>query len=114
MAPANLSWISGLRARFPELAVRENVMMRDYTTFRIGGPADAMAAPGNAEALASLYAWARAEGVPALILGGGSNILVSDGGIRGLVIQTAAMSGVEADAPNASVTAWCGARIAKV
>jgi UDP-N-acetylmuramate dehydrogenase len=59
-----------------------------HTTFRIGGPAEAYARPEDAAAAAALTAAARAEGIPIFFLGGGANVLVGDGGIRGIVLDT--------------------------
>ena len=76
-----------------------------YTTFKVGGAADWLVlARGTAEVTSAL-AVAREHGLPVTVLGGGSNVLVSDGGVRGLVIRLqggdAAMAGdgvVRADA----------------
>ena len=57
-----------------------------HTTFRIGGPADLYATANNIAQLERLAESAHAHAIPTTILGGGSNILVSDAGIRGLVI----------------------------
>lgn len=57
-----------------------------HTTFRIGGPADLYAVAATTAQLAGLAALAAENGIPTTILGGGSNILVSDAGVRGLVI----------------------------
>lgn len=57
------------------------------TTFRIGGPADVFVQPNTVEELTHVTAVARDHGVPIFILGGGSNILVSDRGFAGMVIQ---------------------------
>lgn len=58
-----------------------------YTSFRIGGPADAFAEPTTLEELRTLLAILHAEGVPFFLLGGGTNILISDRGVRGVVIK---------------------------
>jgi UDP-N-acetylmuramate dehydrogenase len=58
-----------------------------YTSFRIGGPADLFLAPRDSSALAAALAAAARRGVPITILGGGTNVLVSDLGIRGLVVR---------------------------
>jgi UDP-N-acetylmuramate dehydrogenase len=60
--------------------------MARHTTYHIGGPADLYAMAGDRESLAMLAETAWKHGLPAMVLGGGSNILVSDAGIRGLVI----------------------------
>lgn len=85
--------------------VRYGEPMSRRTTFRIGGPADAVAEPRTRESLAALLSAARAECLPVFLLGGGANLLVRDGGIRGLVVSTRRLSelklkeaGIEAEA----------------
>lgn len=68
--------------------------MSGRTTFRIGGPADALAEPRTRESLAALLSAAREEGLPVFLLGGGANLLVRDGGIRGLVVSTRGLAGL--------------------
>ncbi len=68
--------------------------MSRHTTFRIGGPADAFVTPEEPEELAGLFALLHAHRVPTFILGAGANILVSDPGIRGVVIDLSAMRGI--------------------
>lgn len=58
-----------------------------YTTWRIGGPADILIEPNNIEQLTKLVMFARINNVPHLIIGGGSNLLVSDSGVRGVVFH---------------------------
>ena len=65
-----------------------------HTTFKIGGPADALYRARTAEELVTAITLAREEGIPHFLMGRGANILVGDGGFRGLVIQSA-VSGVE-------------------
>lgn len=62
-----------------------------YTSFRVGGPADLLALPSNPQTLVSLLTAARREKIPVTIIGGGTNTLVSDKGIRGLVIVLTAL-----------------------
>jgi len=77
---------------FDEAVRRAGVeLLRDeplakHTTFRIGGPAEWFAAAATLEQLETLAEVALAYGVPLTVLGGGSNLLVSDAGIRGLVV----------------------------
>lgn len=68
-----------------EVLVEEPLSLHTY--FRIGGPADVMVYPADLEELKGLLKVARDEAIPLLILGGGSNVLVLDGGVRGLVIN---------------------------
>ena len=64
-------------------------MMRDYTTLRLGGPADWLITPRSARELVQILAEARENHVPVTVIGQGSNLLVLDSGIRGAVIRTA-------------------------
>jgi UDP-N-acetylmuramate dehydrogenase len=57
------------------------------TTIRTGGPAELFARPGTVERLAELVAWAAQEGVEVGVVGSGSNLLVADAGVRGLVLK---------------------------
>ena len=58
-----------------------------YTTFRVGGPADWLVEPRSSDEILAALRFARAADVPVTLLGGGSNVLVSDRGIRGLVLR---------------------------
>lgn len=71
------------------LAVREREMLSLHTTFGVGGPCDLMVWVSNREALREVLALARAEGIPTFVLGRGSNVLVGDGGINGIVLRLA-------------------------
>ena len=67
--------------------VRFALPLARYTSFRIGGPADVFAEPTTLEELRTLLALLHAETLPFFLLGGGTNILVSDKGVRGVVIK---------------------------
>ncbi|MEM5948242.1 UDP-N-acetylmuramate dehydrogenase [Spirochaetia bacterium 38H-sp] len=62
--------------------------MSNHTSFKVGGPADAFAEPADTLELIKLINICRENNIPLFILGGGANIVVSDRGIRGLVIST--------------------------
>ena len=72
---------------FERFDVIRNAPMREYTTLKLGGPADYLAFPKSAEEIAVLFAEAGDRGMPVTVIGHGSNLLVLDGGIRGLVIR---------------------------
>lgn len=74
--------------------VRSDVPLAPLTTFRIGGPADLFVRVRDADELAQALLAARELGIPHFLLGSGANILVGDGGFRGLVIHNTS-SGVE-------------------
>lgn len=67
--------------------VRKNEPLSRHTSFRIGGPADILAWPADREDLVSLVRQIRKQGLPYFVLGGGTNLLVRDGGFRGVVIS---------------------------
>ena len=82
--PTNLP-IPTLRAAFGE-RLQENVLLAPYTSARIGGPADALVTATSADQLAETVSRLWELDVPYVIVGGGSNMLVSDKGVRGIVI----------------------------
>jgi UDP-N-acetylmuramate dehydrogenase len=74
--------------RLREVAdVREDERMSRHTTFGIGGPADYFVRARDEAALRAAATAAHAEGVPVFVLGAGSNILVGDSGVRGVVLE---------------------------
>lgn len=74
--------------------VRFDEPMSLHTTFRTGGPADLYVIPGTREELAAIVRFAAGEGLPVFTLGGGANLLVSDRGIRGVVIEMSRFASV--------------------
>ena len=76
----------------------KNAPMKEFTSFRIGGPADLLLLPQNRDELILGLDTARELGIPYVIMGNGSNMLVSDKGIEGLVIRIGPdFSGIEYD-----------------
>ena len=61
--------------------------MKKHTTFRVGGPARALVEPGSAEDVKSVVEFCKSEQIPYYIVGNGSNLLVSDQGYEGVIIQ---------------------------
>ena len=81
------AFAKALREGFPELEMHERAPLGPLTTFKVGGPADWRVEPRDGDAIVRLLKVAHAHGVPVTMLGGGSNVLVSDAGVRGLVIR---------------------------
>jgi len=77
--------IPTLRAAFGE-RLQENVLLAPYTSARIGGPADALVTATSADELAETVSRLWELDTPYVLLGGGSNVLISDKGIRGVVV----------------------------
>ncbi len=93
MNPQNSS-LTELISRLEPLQVERDVPLAPFTTFRIGGPADAMVRARTPRELAHAVTTARASAVPHFLLGRGANILMGDRGFRGLVIRNE-VQGVE-------------------
>ncbi len=101
------------------LALLSDEALARHTTFRIGGPAECFGVASDAAQLTSLIRLAAEHGVPVFLLGGGSNILVSDRGIPGLVIANRSrhielMPRPETSGAEAIVVAESGALLARV
>jgi UDP-N-acetylmuramate dehydrogenase len=82
--------------------------MSRHTSFRVGGPADIFIRPEGEifpRYAARLLESARAEGIPLFILGGGANIVVSDRGIRGIVLDSGGWQGAAAEGGGLSIRA---------
>lgn len=77
--------LPALRAAFGD-RLQVNVPLAPYTSARIGGPADALVTVSSADELAETMSRLWEMGVPYVLLGGGSNVLVSDRGVRGVVV----------------------------
>lgn len=67
--------------------IQRQAPLAGYTTFKVGGPADWLFHARSAEQVRAAVAVARADGVPVTVLGGGSNVLIADAGVRGLVVR---------------------------
>lgn len=86
--------------------------MKKHTTFRVGGPADVLVQPDET-ALAAILALCRQYHVSYSFIGNGSNLLVGDKGIRGVVIEmTDPMGNIEVD--GTKITAQAGAMLSKI
>ncbi|MBI3335920.1 MAG: FAD-binding protein [Candidatus Portnoybacteria bacterium] len=69
------------------MKIRENVLLRDYTTYRIGGPARYFCEVKDESGLQKAVSFAKDKQLQIFILGGGSNLIISDNGFNGLVIK---------------------------
>ncbi len=67
------------------VTIKQNVPLAPYTTMGVGGPAEFLALCSSAQELVQAVGWAMEHGLPWYVLGGGSNVLVSDEGVEGLV-----------------------------
>jgi UDP-N-acetylmuramate dehydrogenase len=86
--------------------VRFQAPLKEWTSFRIGGPADVLVVPHDVDDLCRLLRQANAAKLPIFVIGG-TNVLVRDGGIRGIVVSLSKLKGIT-DEPNAVVYAEGG------
>lgn len=95
-----------------EHIVREQEPLAPYTWFRLGGAAQYFAEPTSIDELSGLVKRAAQEGLRVRLLGGGSNLLVRDDGVQGLVIHLAAAPFCEITVSKTSASAGGGAKLA--
>lgn len=67
--------------------IKVNEYMKKHTSFKVGGPVDILVTPAKVEEIIEVIKLCKAEKVPFFVMGNGSNLLVKDGGIRGVVIK---------------------------
>ena len=70
-----------------EKNIKVDEPMKKHISFKVGGPADFLVKPKTEEELRNVVEFAKKENVPFIVIGNGSNLLVKDGGIRGIVIE---------------------------
>lgn len=102
-----------LAEKFGSLVTFEEPLSR-YTTFKIGGPAFALAQPHSVEEIAALIAWCNAQHVPFFVMGGGSNLLCDSVGYDGVVIALSADEFCAVDCEDGIFSAGAGARLRTV
>lgn len=89
------SLANDIKTRLPALELRENEPMKKHCSFKIGGPAALFAQPGSIDELAALCALLREKGVRPLVIGNGTNLLVTDDRLARFVIQTTGIAGAK-------------------
>ena len=96
-----------------EERVRTDEPMKNHTTFRVGGPADFFVTPETSEEVRAVIDMCRSEEIDCHIIGNGSNLLVSDRGVRGVVVQIAkVMNKIESNGEQ--IRAQAGALLSEV
>lgn len=71
------------------MEIKKNELLKNHTSFKIGGPADEFCQVSETEDIQKLLEYAKEKGIPCTVIGNGSNLLVSDKGVKGLVIKIA-------------------------
>ncbi len=96
-----------------ECSAEREVSMKNYTSFKVGGPAELFLSPEDAGQTAKLVRFCEKEEISVFVLGKGSNLLVSDRGIKGAVIYTGKQCGISLVDEN-TVRAQSGASLAQL
>lgn len=110
----NQTFVKSVTEQLPQLSLMQDEPMKKHTTFRIGGPADYYAEPDVSQ-ISKIIEIAKACDMPVAVIGNGSNLLVGDKGIRGLVIGIGkGLSEITAQGNGHVITAGAGAILAAV
>lgn len=88
-------------------------MLRDFTSFKIGGKADVMVFPDSVGKLSEIVSFSHKYEIPVFILGKGSNLLVNDNGIKGVVINTNKLDGIELT-DETTIRCGCGISLSRL
>jgi UDP-N-acetylmuramate dehydrogenase len=88
--------------------LRRGIGLAEFTTWKVGGPAEWFAEPGNEQELVALAAWARSQGIPFRCIGAGSNLLIADSGLEGLTLCNRRLQGSRLDTAEGWVEAVAG------
>lgn len=74
--------------------IQQNISLASFTSWQVGGVAQYFCLPKTIEQVQQAQLWAQSQKIPIIVLGGGSNVLISDQGVRGLVVCLKYLSGV--------------------
>lgn len=110
----DLARLEALQEVMGDGVVRLYEPLSKHTTIRVGGPAQFWAEPETEEAFARLIAYCHNEGVPLMVMGRGSNLLVREGGVRGVVVHLSRGDFRKVEADGFTVIAGAGAKFKEV
>ncbi|MCM3638343.1 UDP-N-acetylmuramate dehydrogenase [Sporosarcina luteola] len=90
-------WLEELRGIIKDGILRIDEPLNKYTMTKLGGAADILVIPGTIEETEETVRYAYENGIPLLLLGNGSNMVVRDGGVRGIVLHLSKLDAIEVD-----------------
>ncbi|AVP54626.1 UDP-N-acetylenolpyruvoylglucosamine reductase [Clostridium tetani] len=105
-------FISNLIENLGSENVKTNELMKNHTSFKVGGPVDILVTPESYEQVQYVIKHSRGNNIPYFIMGNGSNLLVRDGGIRGLVIKFCKLNRIKIE--DDKIIAQSGVLLSKV
>ena len=79
------------------IELKKNISLSNFTTWKIGGPAEWMAQPKNNTEIKYLMHWINKKKIPCNIIGAGSNLLINDKGVKGLILCMRQLKGIQMD-----------------
>ncbi|MDE1549022.1 UDP-N-acetylmuramate dehydrogenase [Jeotgalibaca sp. YN-L-12] len=92
------AWLAEeIKGTFPNVILKVNKKLDAYTYTRTGGPADVLLFPVSKEEVEEITKWTHEHKVPLTILGNSSNVIIRDGGIRGVVMILTELNGIKAE-----------------
>jgi UDP-N-acetylmuramate dehydrogenase len=94
--------------------IQSEVSLADFTSYRVGGTARWYAEPRNIEELQTVFGWWRERDLPLTVLGAGSNLLISDRGLPGIVVNTRRLRSSAFDPETTMITASAGEPLPKL
>lgn len=100
------------RGIYEESQIQLNAKMSEHIYFKVGGPADILLTPTNVHQLKETIKICKVNKIPFFVIGNGSNLLIKDGGIRGVVIKLCELNKIECT--DNKITAECGALLKDV
>ncbi|MFL2100030.1 UDP-N-acetylmuramate dehydrogenase [Desemzia sp. FAM 23991] len=101
--------IEELKKQIPDLIIKENEPLSLYTYTKTGGPADVLVFPTTIEEVTNVVQWVNREQLPLTVLGNASNLIVKDGGIRGVVMILTKMKRIQVE--HKKIIVQSGARL---
>ena len=105
---ASLASATPMRLPGTDCLIKSQVPLASFTSLRVGGPAQWYVAPKHCTELQASFEWAQAHGLSVTLLGAGSNLLISDRGLPGLVISTRRLRQNQFDRESGQVTVGAG------
>ncbi len=91
------------------MQIKQNESLKNFSFWKVGGPAEHFCQPENLQQLKEALAWAKENHQNWTVLGGGTNVLISDQGVRGLVISTAWLNHCSFEKSQGKLLIYCGA-----
>jgi len=90
-------WFTDLQTEIKQGTLRVDEPLSKYTMTKLGGPADLLVIPSTTEEMEATVRYAHQNKIPLLLLGNGSNMVVRDGGVRGIVLHLSKLNKVSVE-----------------